>query len=213
MRSFDGRTEGCFPCFGRTLEKKRVQVQRAVFEDAKLAYDRGSTATEAGRQMSIAMRPRLELTVGLGTEQVIARLREEAAAPTCICRVEVFYGDQVEVRIKRDHRHTWSPQVVLALEEQDGATRLRGKFGPDGQIWTMFMAGYASAGMLALGGCLVLSSQMMLEGQARWGAWLIAVGGALAILVYLLARVGQQLANPQMEHIDALIHRALDVPT
>ena len=77
----------------------------------------------------------------------------------------------------------------------------------------MFMAGYASAGMLALGGCLVLSSQMMLEGQARWGAWLIAVGGALAILVYLLARVGQQLANPQMEHIDALIHRALDVPT
>lgn len=161
--------------------------------------------------MSIAMRPSLELTVEWGAEQVIERLREEAAAPGCICRVEVFYGDQVELRIKREHHHTWSPQVVLSLEEQqDGTTTLRGKFGPDGQIWTMFMAGYASAGMLALGGGVVLSSQMMLKGQTRWGAWLMLVGIALAIVVYLLARVGQQLASPQTEQIDALIHRALD---
>ena len=72
------------------------------------------------------------------------------------------------------------------------------------------MAGYASAGMLALGGGVVLSSQMMLKGQTRWGAWLMLVGIALAIVVYLLARVGQQLASPQTEQIDALIHRALD---
>lgn len=162
--------------------------------------------------MSIAMRPGLELTVGLGPEQVIERLKHAASEPKCICRVEVFYGNQVEVRIARDHHHTWSPQVVLFLQEHEEGeqTTLRGKFGPDGQIWTMFMAGYACAGMLAMGGGVVLSSQMMLEGQSRWGLWLVLVGGALALFVYLASQVGQRLAEPQMKHIDALIHRALD---
>lgn len=158
--------------------------------------------------MSIVMRPRFTLDVGLTLEQVVERLEAEAAEPGCVCRVELFYDTQVEIRIIKEHHHTWSPQLVLFLEERDGRTSMRGKFGPDGHIWTMFMAGYATAGMIALGGFFLLSSQMMLKGQERSGVWLIAAGVVVSVLVYLLAQVGQRLATPQMELIHALICRS-----
>jgi len=158
--------------------------------------------------MSVAMRPRFGLDVPMNHEEVISKLKTHASEPGSHCRVEVFYDTQVEIRIIREHHHMWSPQLILFLDSTEQKTKMRGKFGPDGQVWTMFMAGYATSAMLALGGLIVLSSQMMLRDQSPWGLWLIAASIAHTIFVYVVAQIGQRLATPQMELIHALICRS-----
>ena len=158
--------------------------------------------------MSIAMRPRFSLRVPMPPDEARARILAELETPGCGCRGEI-HGQQLELRIVRPDHHTWSPQLVLWFEEPEpGQTWMQGKFGPDGHVWTMFMAGYAASVMIALGGAFVLSSQMMLRGQSRWGGWLIVAGGVGCVLVYVLARIGQRLAQPQTERIHALMCRA-----
>ncbi len=157
--------------------------------------------------MSFAMRPRFELRVHATVEDVTHRVREQVRASEGVCRAEYYGPHQLEIRIERGH-HTWSPELKLLIhEDQDGA-RLRGRYGPDGHIWTAFVAGYAISGMTAGAGALVLSSQLMLESTSHWGGWGIVAGVVGVVLVHLLARVGQHLARPQMRSIHTLLCRA-----
>jgi hypothetical protein len=147
------------------------------------------------------MRPRFEMTVSVDPDRALERLRDHLDTSGCPCRGDV-YERQVEVRICEREHHTWSPGLNVLLDETDeGGARLRGTFGPNPSVWTMFMAGYAVSGMTMGTGLLVLSSQMMLRGEERWGGWLLLAGVVGCALVYGLARIGQRLAAPQMEMI------------
>lgn len=105
--------------------------------------------------MSFAMRPRFELLVHVGVEEVTRRVREQIEEPGCMCRAEYYGPHQLEVRIEREHHHTWSPELKLLIEEHPEGALLRGRYGPDGHIWTAFVAGYAISAMTAGAGALV----------------------------------------------------------
>jgi len=114
------------------------------------------------------------------------------------CRVTRFYERQLEVRVASSQRHLWSPQLKLWLTGNDDHIHIRGKFGPEASVWTMFMAGYAVGGMTALAGLMVWGSQMSLKGDARWGGWVCLGGIIIAAMVYGLSHVGRYISRDQM---------------
>jgi hypothetical protein len=172
-----------------------------------------ATIAHSGAIMSvqIAMRPRFELRVALPCPQVFERVKAQVEGDAGgLVRAEYYWGSQIELRIRRDAQRLWTPELKLCVERSDEAhTTLRGRFGPDGHVWTLFLAMYALCGLAAFSGVMVLSSQLMVRGGGMWGGWLLAAGGVGAALVYALALVGQRLAQDHMERLHAALTAAL----
>jgi hypothetical protein len=161
--------------------------------------------------LSIAMRPRFTLHIALPCQQVFERVRDQLAAePQGLVRAEYYWGRQIELRIRREQQRLWTPELKLFVDcEGDAGTTLLGRFGPDGHVWTLFLAMYSLCGLLSFGGVMVLTSQLMVPRSGLWGAWLIAAGIIGAALIYALALIGQRLASDHMAALHALVVRAI----
>ena len=161
--------------------------------------------------LKIAMRPRFVLHVALPCDEVFERFKAALeAGHGRVIRAEYYWGKQIELRIQREQQRVWTPELKLFVDcaGQEGTTLL-GRFGPDGHVWTLFMAMYALCALIAFGGVMVLSSQLMVRGGGLWGVWLIFAGAFGAALVYALALLGQQLAHEHIARLEELVHAAL----
>ena len=81
---------------------------------------------------------------------------------------------------------------------------LRGKYGPNVNVWTMFVAAYAVFFLAGMVGFALGTSQMGL-GQPATGLWIVAGCVLLAMLVYGVGRIGPRLAHPQTMVIHGFI--------
>lgn len=99
---------------------------------------------------------------------------------------------------RRPHKHTWSPEMDLNLEEDvDGKTIIRVLIGPAAGVWTFFMFLYSICGLLVVGGFVLSYSQYVLS-KPMWGFWLLPIGALGAIAIYLAGLYGKSKAIPQM---------------
>jgi hypothetical protein len=104
-------------------------------------------------------------------------------------------------RIHPDDRHFWSPRLNLSIDERaDGGTIVHGIYGPNADVWGMFLYSYLIVGLLALFSGLFGFCQWWL-GEYAWGLW-IHGGMLLGLLgLYIAAQFGQKLAARQMFQI------------
>lgn len=159
--------------------------------------------------MDMRMRPRFEISTRRfesfehAVEQLTTRYKSLTSPE---CKVTLFYGQQLEIRVSDKERHLWSPQLKLWIENVDDHVRIRAIFGPESNVWTMFMAGYAVGGMLTLGGLMVWFSQLSLKGQDHWGLWILIAGVIVCGLVYGLSHAGRYFALDQMKSLYRATH-------
>jgi hypothetical protein len=127
----------------------------------------------------------------------MARFTEARKRDDLPCRLEL-YENQVEFSVLESDRHFWSPFLNLLVEQVgDDGTCLRGKYGPNVNVWSMFLAAYAATGLAGTGGLIIGLSQYQL-GQSATGLLLAAACGLAAIVIYGIGRIGRSLAHPQM---------------
>ncbi len=155
----------------------------------------------------MTMRPRFRLEVPLPPEEVHRRLSDQLGCAGCPCRADVL-GDHVEVMIREELRHFWSPRLSLEIQPQAGGAALTGLFGPNPNVWTMFLAAYGflllSASFAGVLGLVQLGLDM-----APWGLW-VAIGCLLGcVLPYVGSQVGQRLAAEQMELLRCFLQESL----
>lgn len=119
-------------------------------------------------------------------------------------------GNHVEVTIRDDLRHFWSPHLSIELKEAEEGAVLNGLFGPSPNVWTMFLAGYA---FLILTGFFsgVLGLVQLSLGEPAWGLG-VAIGSALACAIpYAGSVVGRRLAAEQMEVLRCFLEESLQI--
>lgn len=151
--------------------------------------------------MELRMRPRFSATttrydsIPEALDALTDSFESTAEFP---CRIKRFYDRQLEVHVGASHRHIWSPQLRIWFTQHDDCLHVEGIFGPESNVWTMFMAGYAVGGMITLGGALVLSSQVSLGKGSAWGGGVLVAGLAIIVLIYVLSHVGRYFSLEQM---------------
>ena len=163
--------------------------------------------------MDLRMRPRFTLAVRIPPDEVLARFREAQAARRLPCRVCILDGFAEFSPRAQEHR-VWSPYLKLVAwpDADTGGTRLDGRFGPNGSLWTFFMAIYA--GLLVIGSVAILWAwtQWMLLDQTPIALAVVAACIAGAGVVYGAGRLGQHLADDQMRALhDAVVAELADV--
>ncbi len=97
------------------------------------------------------------------------------------------------MHIPDTERRYWSPRLFLSVEPApEGGTRIEGIYGPEIEIWSVFLYGYLATGLLGTFSGILGACQHLL-GQTAWGLWVCGAMAVGALLLYLFAQLGQKL--------------------
>lgn len=147
--------------------------------------------------------------------EIVRHVEEEKARPGGD-RVEVKkFPGYVTLRIPEEDQHFWSPLLHLSLEPLgESKTVISGIYGPNANVWSIFLYGYLFFGTLSLFAGLLGISQWIV-GVSSWGLYAFAGLIAAVIGLYFLAQFGQKLAARQtyLLHLtyEAAIGRSVEI--
>ena len=94
-------------------------------------------------------------------EQIISRITEKSD------RFEIrSFPGFVALRITEEDRHFWSPRLNLSLEEvEQGKTQVKGLYGPNAHMWSLFLFSYLILGFVAVGTLSSFAGYMIVMGE------------------------------------------------
>lgn len=145
---------------------------------------------------SFRIRPRFEQTLAVPRDSAHAALVSGLAAHAPSLVVKPLPGF-IGIHLPDAERRTWSPRLFLSVDAaSDGGTRIEGIYGPEIEVWSVFLYGYLSTGLLGTFSGILGTCQHLL-GQQPWGLWVCAAMASAALLLYLFAQFGQKLGAEQ----------------
>lgn len=157
---------------------------------------------------SFHVRPRFSQTLELQVEEARRRIIEEVEKCDECCEVKSFPGF-VTLQIPEAEQHFWSPRLNLSLDViPDGGTHIVGIYGPNTNVWSMFLYSYLFSGTAAVfSGSLGFAQWMV--GARPWGLWIFAVMITIIGGLYLFAQFGQKLGAQQTFRLHRIYEAAI----
>lgn len=98
----------------------------------------------------------------------------------------------------------WSPHLHIELEEKENLTHIRGLFGPDQTLWTLFMfLHFIVAGIFTIFGMMLYSNITL---KQPYGFDIVVMGLMVIVwfLLYFIARQIRFNGNGQMDELEAI---------
>ena len=159
--------------------------------------------------MSLSLRPKFEVFVPIPSDEVMEILQDCLNEEQCGVHGSRFVL-QYELRIPRKERHFWSPYLnLLVLDGEDGS-HVRGRFGPDIGVWSMFIAIYAILGISGTVFAIIGHSQWSIN-QTPTGLFYSSIAFLLAVVVYAVGKIGEGMAETHIERIRRFMAESLNV--
>ncbi len=160
---------------------------------------------------SFRVRPRFEHTVALDRAAVHRQIVTALAAHSPALEVKAF-PEFIGLHIPAAERHRWSPRLFLSLEATpEGTTRIEGIYGPEIEVWSVFLYGYLLTGLLGTFSGIYGCAQLVIDDEP----WAFYVTGSMAIiagLLYLAAQLGQKLGAWQTFQLHQAYQAAIGRP-
>lgn len=157
---------------------------------------------------SFGIRPSFSHLLEMSVEEARERIVEQVQSEPGRCEVKSFPGF-VCLRIPEQERHFWSPRLNLSLDAtEDGKTRIQGTYGPNANMWGLFLYGFVAVGTLTMiSGILGLCQWKI--GHQPWGLWIFFSIAAIGVGLYLLAQFGQKLGAQQTFRLHQIFEAAI----
>lgn len=141
---------------------------------------------------SFRVRPRFRVNTPLNVEETRARIMESLTDLPEGLVVRNFPG-LVGLHIADARRHYWSPRLLLNLDPQpDGTTCIEGVYGPEVEIWSLFLYGYIFSGMIGILSGILGGAQFFIHAYP-WAFWITGTMALTAACLYVAAQFGQKL--------------------
>ena len=104
----------------------------------------------------------------------------------------------------------YSPHLHLQLEEhRESGTHIRGLFGPDPTLWTLFMfLHFVVAGIFLIFGMMAYSNYSM-KLPIFWNILTMGIMVGVWFMLYVVARQIRERGLDQMHELEALMEKAL----
>ncbi|MEM8600348.1 MAG: hypothetical protein AAGF99_10545 [Bacteroidota bacterium] len=156
--------------------------------------------------MAARMRPRLDVVLPRSPADVLAQLRFNLADPQSACEGRVE-GRHLQLFIREDQRHTWSPFLEADVAKHPDGAHVTGRIGPHPSVWTFFVLCYAVSAFVAFAALIVGGVQWSLAMPA-WGFAVVPACALLAGGTYALALVGQRIGAEQVDELEQFVEAA-----
>lgn len=143
---------------------------------------------------SLRVRPRFKQLTQQNIKEIGHALKEGLEnEKSCVGQI---MEQTIILKIAPKNQHFWSPQLALNLEETNKGTIIRGLYGPNPTIWTMFMFAYIGIGIMAMFALMVgLTNISLGRGYLFMIIFVALLSGLLAL--YLIAQFGQKMGVEQ----------------
>ena len=104
--------------------------------------------------------------------------------------------DHVILKVHHSEQHFWSPQLDLTLESSENGTLIRGLYGPNPHIWTLFAMSYLGLGVLFTFIAIIGFSRLSL-GMPAPILWILPALFGIVLVIYIFGQVGQKIGAEQ----------------
>lgn len=151
------------------------------------------------------IRPRFKFEVPHNAREINQQIRKELDSGQCNCTGTTTDGFAYFCPKQKD-RHFWSPQLTLTIEETENGSIVRGLYGPQPSVWTMFVFIYSAIGFLFLISLLIFLSYWSLGIPSPF-SWITPLLLVLFMSIYLVAYFGQKLGQKQMTNLHRMAER------
>jgi hypothetical protein len=158
---------------------------------------------------SFSVRPRFREVVPLSRAETKRVLLESLrAAPEETFELRPF-AEFVGIHIAESRRRYYSPRLMLSLYDwPEGGTLIEGTYGPEIEVWSIFLYGYLSTGLLGTLSAIYGGAQRFI-GQEPWAFYVTGLMGLIAAVLYLAAQLGQKFAAHHTYQLHEAYERAV----
>lgn len=148
------------------------------------------------------MRPEFTVTLDGDGQAVLDRIGRELDQTDLIVG-QVVTGHAM-LELPRGRRSLLSPVLNLELVERGGRPALRGRFSPQPNVWTGFMAVYGVLALVGLAGLMYGFAQLTVD-ETPWSMLAAPACLAVAGFVYGAAFIGQGLTVDEMYELRVFV--------
>lgn len=156
----------------------------------------------------VILRPRFSKELKHSSEEVIERFESVKGERKdyVISRVD----HHIYLKIPKEDQHYWSPQLHLEIDEVDeSSSHLRGLFGPNPSIWTMFMFFHFLVGGFFIVFSVWAYSNYSLDKPFLMQTIMLFVMILIWFVLYFVGRMGKETGHDQMHELYAFMNYVL----
>lgn len=162
----------------------------------------------ASRRRPVRMRPTFVLRLDATAEQVLQAFSDALVDGGHAVDGKVT-ATRADLRVVSDDTHFFAPRLRVRLRDDGGRLRLRGRFAPAPQVWTLFMALYGVLGVVGLAGGVYGISQWTAQ-LTPWALVAVPFSVVLMGLVYGATFIGQGLGAGEMYQLRSWVDHVLE---
>ncbi len=118
-------------------------------------------------------------------------------------------GNDAILHVPKNEANIWSPVFEIHISKRGKASTIRGVIGPNPKVWAFFIFLFALALILFFLGLLMTIYQWMYNMESPL-TWSIPSGLILAILAFILVKIGQYKSRDQMTQLLHFFEQAMD---
>ena len=157
------------------------------------------------------VRPRFEQNVDYPPDAARDRIVAAVAKETDAFEIRSL-PEFLVIHIAEKDRHRWSPRLQLSFEPAGAeSAQIVGVYGPEHEVWAMFIFGYIATGLLGMFSGIYGFAQLYL-GQEPWALWITGSMLVVAGFLYLGAQFGQKLGAWQTFQLHHAYQTAWGLP-
>lgn len=170
---------------------------------------------------TLTLQPTFEVDVDLPLGEFMPKMRETLDRDEFRSRT-ITAGNCIDFKVDADCQRFWSPHLSVQVSsgiskdhQQSTApdhSKLYCRFSPRPEIWTMFMAMYATILGLIFVATIYGYVQWVL-GNSPWPALLAPVGIGLIAVLHVGSKMGQSLSSDQMHTLKQRLTSAIEIAT
>lgn len=160
-------------------------------------------------EKSIALRPRFEAESKKSVEQILERAKILKSELKSDYQIKII-DEHLYFYFSKEKRKYYSPFLHLELEADEGKTIIKGLFGPEQLLWTLFMFLHFIVAGLFLVFSMMAYTHWSLNQSIVLDVVVMTFMVVFWILLYVIARINREKGVPQMHELEDLMHKVLE---
>ena len=160
-------------------------------------------------EKSIALRPRFEVESKKSVEQILERAKILKSELKSDYQIKII-DEHLYFYFSKEKRKYYSPFLHLELEADEGKTIIKGLFGPEQLLWTLFMFLHFIVAGLFLVFSMMAYTHWSLNQSIVLDVVVMTFMVVFWILLYVIARINREKGVPQMHELEDLMHKVLE---
>lgn len=160
-------------------------------------------------EKSIALRPRFEIESNNSVAQILERAKTLKSELKSDYQIKII-DEHLYFYFSKEKRKYYSPFLHLELKENQGKTTIKGLFGPEQLLWTLFMFLHFIVAGLFLAFAMMAYTHWSLKQSTVLDFSIMAIMVAFWFSLYFMARLNRERGVPQMHELEDLMYKVLE---